>query len=157
MLFDLQNSQKHLKNYGEDYILIFAMKNTPRKNNIMLAHCRACGATSSFILKAEANEILDPERLFEFDKMILDDYFSAKKDRLRVKLSTLFHATKNKDLKNYLKNFDYSSLKIYQNYKGKRDLVAYYFNDTFPRKDLKTLFKRLNIVLIAKTKGGQDE
>lgn len=46
---------------------------------------------------------------------------------------------------------------IFNNPKNSSPRVVYYFNNTFPIKKLKRLFSTLNIALIAKNEGGQDE
>ena len=46
---------------------------------------------------------------------------------------------------------------IFNNRKNSSPRAVYYFNNTLPIKKLKRLFSTLNIVLITKNEGGQDE
>lgn len=59
-------------------------------------------------------------------------------------------------MSNYFEKF-YHNSQISKNYNNNQDLRFLHFNHHLLINILKTLFKSLNIVLIAKKEGGQDE
>ena len=141
------------KNIGVTIFL--TMKINPYLPRTMIAHCRLCDNHHNFHLGSNANDLLTLTDLESYDLSCQEEYIDLKSVRLHYRLKNL--ASSDNDVAEFFTNNPNPPLVIYKKCKNSPIRAVYYFNDTFPMKKLKRLFSKLNIDLIAKNKGGQDE
>ena len=148
---------------GQDYlifknmgaILLFTMKKDPYSPHIMIAHCRFCDNRANFQLKPNDNDLLALKDLELYDASCQEEYIDLKSIRLYYKLKNL--SLNDHEVADFFANNPNPSLVCYKKCQNSSLRAVYYFDDTFPIKKLKRLFSTLNIDLIAKKRGGQDE
>ncbi len=136
-------------------ILLFTMKKDPYSPHTMIAHCRFCDNRANFQLKPNDNDLLSVADLELYSASCQDEYLDLKSVRLHYKLKKL--SSEDEYIAEFFHNNPRLLLTTIKNAKNSSPRAVYYFNNTFPIKKLKRLFSTLNIVLIAKNEGGQDE
>lgn len=136
-------------------ILLFTMKKDSYSPHIMIAHCRFCDNHANFQLKPNDNDLLTLKDLESYNLSCQEEYIDLKSVRLHYRLKNL--SSDDNEVAEFFANNPHPPLVIHKKCKNSSIRAVYYFNDTFPIKKLKKLFSILNIDLIAKKKGGQDE